>query len=58
MKPKMGVDQMKDPDNLPADLARRIREDHAAYFAAERARDAERLKEYQADCLASWEGRK
>lgn len=32
-----------------------IKAANAAYFAAERKRDAERLAAYQRECLASWE---
>jgi hypothetical protein len=45
---------MTDPDNLPAETAKRIREDHARHYAKERQRDARRLAAYEAECLASW----
>jgi hypothetical protein len=45
---------MTDPDNIPAETARRIREDHARHYAKERQRDARRLAAYEAECLASW----
>ncbi len=45
---------LTDPDNLPAELAKRIREENARHYAKERARDARRLAAYQAECLASW----
>jgi hypothetical protein len=45
---------MQDPDNLPAGLAKAIRESHARHYAKERQRDARLLRNYEADCLASW----
>lgn len=44
----------KDPDGLSPELAKSIRESNEAYFKAERARDAERLRAYEEECLASW----
>ncbi len=45
---------MTDTDNIPADLAKIIREENARRFAKERQRDARLLRAYEADCLASW----
>jgi len=45
---------MTDPDNLPADVAKMIRERHARFTYQERARDARLLAAYEAECLASW----
>jgi hypothetical protein len=45
---------MTHPDNIPADVAKLIRERHARLTYQERARDARLLAAYEAECLASW----
>lgn len=45
---------MVDHDNLSPELAKAIRESNARRFEKERQRDARRLHNYEADCLASW----
>jgi hypothetical protein len=41
-------------DTIPAALAKAIREDQARHYAKERQRDARLLRNYEAECLASW----
>ncbi len=45
---------MTNPDNIPADVAKMIRERHVRLTYQERARDARQLAAYEAECLASW----
>ena len=45
---------MTNHDNLPADVAKMLRERHVQLTAKERARDARMLAAYEAACLASW----